>query len=139
MRQASLSVEGCAELTIAFLGQLKAFLLAQQVNEFAKSIFIGNLGLPEFEQQAHRRLDATRACLPTLRTVVLRTHTLPEEVSHSAAAPVGPLAIGFVAEKRPAHPDLIGSLPFLQPILTPCFQLAGTRDIGFHGFDIQPQ
>src|SRR5712692_5510564 len=122
MRQASLSVEGCAELTIAFLAQLKAFLLPQQVNELAKSIFIGNLRLPELEQQAHRRLDATRACLPTLRTVVLRAHTLPEEVCDAPAPPVGPLAIGFVAEKRPAHPDLIRCLPFLQPILAALFQ-----------------
>src|SRR5712691_8470557 len=118
MRQVPLSVEGCTELTVAFLGQVKAFLLPQQFSERAKGIFIGDLRLPEFQQQAHRRLDAARALIPTLRTVALCVHTLPEEVPHASAPPVGPLAIGFVAEKRPTHSDLIRGLPFLQPILT---------------------
>src|SRR5258708_2291681 len=129
MRQTPLSVEGRAELTIAFLGQVKAFLLPQQVNERPKGILVGYLRLPEFQQQVHCRLDATRVLIPTRRTVALCVHTLPEEVPHTPAPPVGPFAIGFVAEKRPTHPDLIGGLPLLQPILTSRFQLTGTRDI----------
>src|SRR5436305_5692817 len=111
MRLMPLAVEGRAELPVAFLGQLKAFLLPQQVNERAKGVFIGDLRLPEFKQQARCRLQTARARFPTLRTAALRVHTLPEEVPHAPAPPVGPLAIGFVAEKRPAHPDLIRRLP----------------------------
>src|SRR5712692_11046218 len=126
-------LERQAQPRITFFGLLEAFLLAEQFDQSAKGVFIGEVGLPEFEQQARGSFAAARPLFPTRGALPLRVHALPEQVSYPTAPPVCPLAIGRVAQKRPAHTELVGGLPCLQPVFALLFQLASLCDRALHG------
>src|SRR5436305_14403978 len=121
------------ELFVAIFCLLKSPLLAEQLNERTKSIFVHYMLLPEVQEQL-------QSCMLTIfsahGTFPLRLHTLPEQICHLSTHSFGPSAIRFMDKKCPALADLIDLLPFLQPILSMCLKPSSQLLCSLHSFYI---